>query len=106
MHGLGDHGTMVGQDQHVMAMPDHHGAAGIAAPVLRFEPGPSAGLDMSTVGSCVAVLLLGVALLLAAARRGHDLLGWRLAEHPRLVHARRTHPPPRPDLFGLSIQRC
>ena len=106
MHGLGDHGAMVGQDHQVMAMADQPGPAGINAPVLRFEPDRSAAFGMSMVGPCVAVLLLGVVLLLAAARRRRPVAGWRVAELPHLVRARRSHPPPRPDLFGLSIQRC
>ena len=106
MHGLGDHGTMVEQDHHAMAMADHAAPTEGAAPGQRFEPAPSGGADMSMAGLCLAVLLVGVVLLLAAAGRGRTLAGWRFAGHPTLVLVRRSHPPPRPDLFGLSIQRC
>ena len=109
MHGLGDHGAMAGPDQHVMAMAHHPGLAVPAegaAPLLRLEPVPSGTADMSMSGLCVAVLLLGVALLLRAARRGRPVAEWRVAAAAHLVRARRSHPPPRPDLFGLSIQRC
>ena len=106
MHGLGDHGTPGGQDPHVMAMADQPGPMADLAPVLRLDPAPSTALDMSMVGPCVAVLLVGIVLLLGAVRRGRPVTGRRAVGLIHPARARRTHPPPRPDLFGLSIQRC
>ena len=130
MHGLdnhgGDHGAAMDPMAHTTMTVSAHGAAsrhdamgvtahtaasfavvttGAAAGGMTDSSGPT-GLSMGAAGTCMAVLVLSLFLLILRLYASRVLpLLWLVARPLRSTRVRGRDPDP-PSLIRLSIQRC